>query len=174
MDSFIVECQVYDFLIENHLAVGPRCYGWLTIDKEQEQELNRKINRNLKWCRREDTINDPVRGLLLEYIDGCCLDKAQITTAEAQDLRDQLKDLHILDIAHGDLFPRNIMVSKHGGAFLIDFSSAMLWPCRYYRRNKEGFKRYQQSEKQSLELFLFRLQQVRHDSRVLHLHSAHN
>ncbi|KAG5300378.1 hypothetical protein I7I48_00054 [Histoplasma ohiense] len=40
-DPFIIECQVYDYLIENNLSgvVGPCCHGWLKLDKAQEQSL---------------------------------------------------------------------------------------------------------------------------------------
>ncbi|OJD20146.1 hypothetical protein ACJ73_08523 [Blastomyces percursus] len=159
-DPFIVECQVYDYLIENNLSgvVGPCCHGWLKLDKAQEQNLEWK----LEWRRRTNTTGDPICGLLLEYIDGCTIDKARVTPAGAQSLRDQLDHLHNMDIAHGDLFPRNIMGSNDGRAFLVDFSSAKLWPhSSFMIRKREDFLCYTQIEKCKLELLLFRLQKVK-------------
>ncbi|KKZ64096.1 hypothetical protein EMCG_01593 [[Emmonsia] crescens] len=159
-DPFIVECQVYDYLIENNLSgvVGPCCHGWLKLDKAQEQSLEWK----LEWRRRTNTTEDPICGLLLEYIDGCTIDKARVTPAGAQSLRNQLDHLHNMDIAHGDLFPRNIMGSNDGRAFLVDFSSAKLWPHSSFMMHKrENFLCYTQSEKCKLELLLFRLQKVK-------------
>jgi serine/threonine protein kinase len=164
MDPFIVECRVYDFLIEHKLVgvVGPNCHGWLTISKDQELKLARKLRPAPDWRRRSDTADDPVRGLLLEYVEGCSLAEASITALEAQSLRDQLNHLHSLDIAHGDLVSRNIMVSNQGRAFLIDFSSAKLWPHSDFRlRKREDFLRRTEGEKSLLELFFFRLQNVR-------------
>ncbi|KAK2882696.1 hypothetical protein FQN49_000095 [Arthroderma sp. PD_2] len=166
-DPFIVECQVYDFLIEKGLSgvVGPECYGWLTLDGDQEHYLSRKPWGVHEWHRRVDTANDPIRGLLLEYIEGQTLDKAYITPIEAQSLRDQLKHLHSMDIAHGDFYLRNIMVSKdgrvQGRAVLIDFSSAILWPYSPTIRKREKFLSYIKNEKATLELILFRLQQLK-------------
>ncbi|OAT10657.1 hypothetical protein BDBG_06472 [Blastomyces gilchristii SLH14081] len=163
-DPFIVECQVYDFLIENELGgvVGPCCYGWLVLDKTQEQCLEWKFSKPLEWRRRADTTGDPIRGLLLEYIDGCTIDKARVTAAGARSLRDQLDHLHNMDIAHGDLFPRNIMGSNDGRAFLVDFSSAKLFPhSSFMLRKREDFLDYTRGEKCVLELLLFRLQQVK-------------
>ncbi|KAK2813736.1 hypothetical protein FQN50_000134 [Emmonsiellopsis sp. PD_5] len=164
MDPFIVECQVYDYLIESKQVgvVGPYCHGWLKIDKAQELSLERKLHQTLDWQRRADTAEDPIRGLLLEYIDGCTIDKAHITAAGAQSLRDQLSHLHSLDIAHGDLVPQNIMASNDGRALLVDFSSANLWPHSwYFIREREDFLRCLESEKRVLELLLFRLQKLK-------------
>lgn len=164
MDPFIVECRVYDCLIEKGLVgvVGPHCRGWLRIDKAQERKLERKLRRTLEWRRRPDTAEDPVRGLLLEYIEEYTLDKACITAVQAQSLRDQLNHLHSLDIAHGDLLPRNIMVFNDGRALLVDFSAAFLWPHNDSMvREREDFQRYIRCEKHTLELFLFRLQKAR-------------
>lgn len=165
MDPFLVESQVYDFLIEKNWVgeVGPHCYGWLTIDEDQERLLDNKISPKheiFEWRRREDTENEPVRALLLEYIDGCTLDVAYITPRAARSLRDQLNSLHSLNIAHGDFYPRNIMVSKMGRAYIIDFSAAVLWPLAGRLRKKEKFQKCMQDENQELELFLFRLQNV--------------
>ncbi|KKZ63596.1 hypothetical protein EMCG_00250 [[Emmonsia] crescens] len=87
-------------------------------------------------------------------------DKARVTAAGARSLRDQLDHLHNMDIAHGDLFPRNIMGSNDGRAFLVDFSSAKLFPhSSFMLRKREDFLDYTRGEKCVLELLLFRLQQ---------------
>ncbi|KKZ61724.1 hypothetical protein EMCG_03753 [[Emmonsia] crescens] len=171
MDPFIVECQVYDYLIEKKLVgmVGPYCYGWLMITKAQENLIEQKLRKSFDWRRREDTMEDPIRGLLLEYVEGRNIDEACITEAGAKSLRDQLNHLHSLDIAHGDLYPRNIMVSNDGRALLIDFSAAKLYPHingKLYER--ERFLNYVQCEKRILELVLFRLQRQlkRHEGMV--------
>lgn len=164
MDPFIVESRVYDYLIEHKLVgvVGPRCHGWLTIDKDQEHRLAQKLRPAPDWRLRSDTENDPVRGLLLEYVEGCSLADASMTALEAQSLRDQLDHLHSLDIAHGDLVSRNIMVSNQGRALLIDFSSAKIWPHSYFLiRKREDFLRRTKGERSLLELFFFRLQKIR-------------
>ncbi|PGG95803.1 hypothetical protein AJ79_09863 [Helicocarpus griseus UAMH5409] len=133
-------------------VVGPYCHGWLVIDKALERDLEQ-----LKlWKSLEE---DPIHGLLLEYVEGCTIDKGSITAIAAQSLRDQLDHLHNMDIAHGDLCPRNIMVSSDGRAFLLDFSSAKLWPHSSSTiRGKDDFLAYNQGEKRVLELILFRLQ----------------
>ncbi|EEP80632.1 predicted protein [Uncinocarpus reesii 1704] len=163
MDPFIIECRVYDSLIENNLTgvVGPYCHGWLTIDRDQEDGLQIALRKTLNWRRRSDTDDSPICGLLLEYVHGCTLEKAYITPAGTQSLREQLGYLHSLDIIHGDLFPRNVMVSEDGRAFLVDFSSACLWPTnRAIVRKRETFDEYKEDEKSILELFFFRLQNV--------------
>lgn len=160
----MVESQVYDYLIEGKQVgkVGPYCYGWLAMSKEQEMELTKSVKSwPLDWRRRVDTESDPICGLLLEYIDGCVLDKACLTPPAAQSLRDQLNHLHSLYIAHGDFYSRNMMVSKTGRAYLIDFSAAYLWPVRGLLRKKEDFLSYIKDERHILELFLFRLQNVK-------------
>lgn len=107
--------------------------------------------------------NDPVRCLLLEYIDGCQIDKGYLTPQGAQSPREQLEYLHSLNIAHGDLHLRNTMASKYGRALLIDFSSAILWPVyNSFLRKKEDFEEYISCEKHGLGLFLYRLQKVCH------------
>ncbi|KKZ67904.1 hypothetical protein EMCG_06433 [[Emmonsia] crescens] len=165
MNPFNVECQVYDRLIENKLngKVGPYCHGWLMIDKAQEHNLEQlKLWNPVDWQRRGESLKDPIHGILLEYIEGCTIDKACITAAAAQSLRDQLNRLHKLDIVHGDLFARNIMGSTDGCAFLVDFSAAKLWPNVFNDlRERDDFLDYTQGEKRVLELFLFRLQKVR-------------
>ncbi|OAX82063.1 hypothetical protein ACJ72_03591 [Emergomyces africanus] len=159
-DPFIVECQVYDYLIETNLSgvIGPCCHDWLKLDKAQELSLEWK----LEWRRRTNTTEDPICGLLLEYIDGCTIGKATVTPTGAQSLRDQLDHLHNMNIAHGDLFPQNIMGSNDGRTFLVDFSSAKLWPhSSFMICKREDFLCYIQSEKCKLELLLFRLQNVK-------------
>ncbi|KAI1949897.1 hypothetical protein LOZ53_004059 [Ophidiomyces ophidiicola] len=172
MDPFIVEARTYDYLIEKNLngIVGPRCYGWLTVTKNQAEYLSQKLCVAADWQWRADTAKDPVCGLLLEYIEGTTVDKACLTAEGAQSLRDQLDQLHNLDIAHGDLLPRNIMVSKDGRALLIDFSGALLFPQNWYRmKTKDDVLRFAKLEKSALEFMLFRLQKV---CAFLHLYFA--
>lgn len=104
---------------------------------------------------------DPVRGLLLEYIDGTTLGKARLSCTGARSLRTQLTRLHSLGIAHGGFYPRNIMVSKgrNGRALLIDFSSAKIWPRRGCL-NKDDFDNYLECEKSDLEFFFLQLQKA--------------
>ncbi|PWY73128.1 hypothetical protein BO94DRAFT_607617 [Aspergillus sclerotioniger CBS 115572] len=100
--------------------------------------------------RPEDT-DESVRGLLLEYIDGTSIGKGTLKASAASNLRYQLDCLHSLDIAHGDFYPRNMMVSKAGDPYLIDFSSAQLWPCRGFQMKKKRFDSYMGCEKSALE-----------------------
>lgn len=76
--------------------------------------MEQRLRHTFDWRRREDTMEDPIRGLLLEYIEGCNIETAYITEAAAKSLREQLNHLHSLGIAHGDLYLRNIMVSNDG------------------------------------------------------------
>ncbi|KAE8151673.1 hypothetical protein BDV25DRAFT_88601 [Aspergillus avenaceus] len=189
-DPFIVEYRVYDALIEWDLLgkVGPHCSGWLTISNEQEQDLDKRFNlrhgyttidsaliAKLKGMGRRHWLGfrqapqkqqDPVRGLLLEWIDGTSLDKAFVDEAGAACLRTQLRDLHSLDIVHADFYPRNVMVSRSGRPYIIDFSSARLWPCRGFGREKEGFLDYMECEKGALEYYLFQLQGLQRHQNV--------
>ncbi|PYI08648.1 hypothetical protein BO78DRAFT_440588 [Aspergillus sclerotiicarbonarius CBS 121057] len=183
-DPFIAESRVYDCLAERGLEgqVGPKCYGWLTISREQEQALDQRYNLTngytstdqalvqklnhmdgrpwLGFRQCPEEIEDPVRGLLLEYIDGTSIGKGTLNASGASSLRRQLDLLHSLDIAHGDLYPRNIMVSKAGDPYLIDFSSAQLWPCRGFQMKKGRFDGYMGCEKSALEYYLFQLQKL--------------
>ncbi|KAK2812989.1 hypothetical protein FQN50_001010 [Emmonsiellopsis sp. PD_5] len=157
-DPFFVECQVYDQFIEAGLngKIGPVCHGWLKISESQEAELNGMLQ--VDWHRREDTLLEPVHGLLLDYIDGCDLNKAT-PPLDAQNLRDQLAKLHSLDIIHADFKASNIMVSKDGEGHIIDFSASNLWP--NVRESREGFDEWQKVEVQYLEYFFFRLQNLK-------------
>ncbi|KAK2806077.1 hypothetical protein FQN51_008030 [Onygenales sp. PD_10] len=169
-DPFILECRVYDLVTEGEKLgkVGPYCFGWLTITRDQEEELARNLRYPFDWCRIESTENDPVRCLLLEYIDGCQIDKGYLTVEGADSLREQLEYLHSLNIAHGDLFPRNIMVSKDGRALLIDFSNAIPWPVsKFAVRKKEDFEEYLSYERGALELLLYRLQKLKRHQGLL-------
>ncbi|PGH05725.1 hypothetical protein AJ79_06742 [Helicocarpus griseus UAMH5409] len=136
----------------------------LDIVPERPQEENlmeQKLRHSFGWRRREDTLEDPIRGLIFEYIEGQNIDKAYITEAAAKSLRDQLNHLHSLDIGHGDLFPRNIMVSNDGRALLIDFSSAKIYPHIMFKlHEREIFEKWMRDEKRTLELVLFRLRRV--------------
>ena len=165
-DPFLVECQMYNLLFEHNKIghVGPRCYGWLTITEDQEHRLDRDLRWTFEWGRHSDTQQDPVRGLLLEYIDGCKLDKATLTVPAAQSLRDQLSFLHSLWIMHADLEPRNILVAKDGRAFLIDFSGVCFWPYVPYKflKKKDAFRGSMMDEDRMLEFFFNRLQKARH------------
>ncbi|KAI2253060.1 hypothetical protein LOZ09_004879 [Ophidiomyces ophidiicola] len=164
MDPFIVEARTYDYLAEQNLngIVGPRCYGWLTIPRHQAESLSQTLCIGADWQWRADTAQDPVCGLLLEYIQGTTLDKAFLTAEGAQSLRYQLDQLHNLEIAHGDLLPRNIMVSNDGRALLIDFSGAQLFPQNWYKmKTKDDFLHFTDLEKSTLEFMLFRLQKLK-------------
>ncbi|PGH10639.1 hypothetical protein AJ79_05353 [Helicocarpus griseus UAMH5409] len=166
MCPFIVECRVYDYLIVKKASgvVGPHCYGWLSIDKAQEQELQQQklFNYYLEQHQRTISAESPARWLLLQYIDGCTLDKALLTVAGAESLRYQLSFLHSLDILHSDLCPRNIMATSDGRALLVDFSVSMIWPhCRSTVRERSDFERFMKGEKRILELMLFRLQNLK-------------
>lgn len=162
---------MYSRLFENKLGVGPRCHGWLTLIKKQESELDRKFYLSSRYSHNEREWSgfrqdpekqlDPVRGLLLEYIDGTTLGKARLSCTGARSLRTQLTHLHFLGIAHGDFYPRNIMVSKgrNGRARLIDFSSAKIWPRRGCLNN-DDFDKYLECEKCDLESFFLQLQEA--------------
>ncbi|OOG00888.1 hypothetical protein ASPCADRAFT_125899 [Aspergillus carbonarius ITEM 5010] len=184
-DPFIAESRVYDCLAEYELEgqVGPKCHGWLTISREQEQALDDRFNLTngytsndvgliyelKKMDRRQwlgfrqspENTSDPVRGLLLDYIDGAGIGKGTLNASAAASLRSQLDRLHSLDIAHGDFYPRNIMVSKDGNPYLIDFSSAKLWPCRGFQMKKRRFDGYMRDERCALEYYLFQLQKLK-------------
>ncbi|KAI2026836.1 hypothetical protein LOZ07_006041, partial [Ophidiomyces ophidiicola] len=126
--------------------------------ESQEETLDRKLHVG-NWRRRQDTSDDPIRGLLLEYIEGTTLNKAYLPPKSAQSLRDQLELLHSLKIVHGDLFPHNMMVSKNGRAFLLDFSGAQMASEEgQLIRKTSSFLSWAQDERSRLELFLFRLQ----------------
>ena len=114
----------------------------------------------LGFRQSPENTSDPVRGLLLDYIDGAGIGKGTLNASAAASLRSQLDRLHSLDIAHGDFYPRNIMVSKDGNPYLIDFSSAKLWPCRGFQMKKRRFDGYMRDERCALEYYLFQLQKV--------------
>lgn len=159
LDPFFVECRAYDALIDCGLngKVGPHCYGWLTIDKDQERQVEKMHRGSISWNRREDTASDPVRGLLLEYIDGCTLDKAT-PPIDAQSLRDQMKLLNSASIIHSDMKASNVMVRSDGRGCLIDFGAALIWP--NVRFPQERFVNWMRQELRIMEYYLFRLQNV--------------
>ncbi|EGC49566.1 conserved hypothetical protein [Histoplasma capsulatum var. duboisii H88] len=59
-DPFIVECQVYNYLIKNKLGgvVGPCCHGWLKLDKAQKQYMERKFPQSLS---EEQAYGHPIK-----------------------------------------------------------------------------------------------------------------
>ncbi|KAI2044257.1 hypothetical protein LOY86_003874 [Ophidiomyces ophidiicola] len=126
--------------------------------ESQEETLDRKLHVG-NWRRRQDTSDDPICGLLLEYIEGTTLNKAYLPPKSAQSLRDQLELLHSLKIVQGDLFPHNMMVSKNGRAFLLDVSGAQMASEEgQLIRKTSSFLSWAKDERSRLELFLFRLQ----------------
>lgn len=56
-DPFIVECRVYNLLTEGKKlgTVGPSCFGWLTITRDQEAELSQKLRYAFDWTRMSST-----------------------------------------------------------------------------------------------------------------------
>ncbi|RAK94784.1 uncharacterized protein BO80DRAFT_18292 [Aspergillus ibericus CBS 121593] len=116
----------------------------------------------LGFRQSPEKTSDPVRGLLLDYIDGTGIANGTLNASGASNLRSQLDRLHSLDIAHADLYPRNMMVSKDGDPYLIDFSSAKLWPCRgFQKKKKKIFDGYLREENSALEYYLFQLQKLK-------------
>ncbi|KAK2809505.1 hypothetical protein FQN50_003773 [Emmonsiellopsis sp. PD_5] len=175
-DPFFGECQAYSILTGDDLngKIGATCYGWLTISKDQENRVIRMMYREGKyfarehsykevvlddWHRRADTASEPVRGLLLEYIDGYNLDQVPSPPVNAQSLREKLAKLHSLDIVHADFKASNIMVTKDGEGVLIDFGSAEIWP--NVRISRERFDAWKTQEANRLEYYMFRLQSLK-------------
>jgi hypothetical protein len=112
MEPFIVEFQVYDYLIKKELigVVEPNCYDWLTASKAQKNLVWWKLRKSFDWRRGEDTITmkDPIRGLLFEYVERRNIDEAYVTEAEEKSLWDQLNHLHSLYIVNGNFYIHRI------------------------------------------------------------------
>lgn len=121
---------------------APMCYGYLKLGENDEKFFNHKFDVR-SWDRppQNEIYLDPadfkplgpvdagsfdLHAIVLEYIDGITLDKANTSTASvAPGLRDQLKDFHDAGVCFFDIKPDSIMlVSSTGKLCWLDFSIA--------------------------------------------------
>lgn len=121
---------------------APMCYGYLKLDEHDENFLDRKF-LVYSWDRpaQNEIYLDPadfkplgpvgagdlhLHAIVLEFIDGTTLDKANASIASvAPGLREQLKEFHDAGVCFFDIKPDSIMlVSSTGKHCWLDFSIA--------------------------------------------------
>ncbi|KAI6660769.1 Serine/threonine-protein kinase PAK 3-like [Oopsacas minuta] len=110
-------------------------YGRELLEKEVETMKIMKGNKGI--IQLIDTYKeDQATNLVLEYIDGWCLQSlveqvsldTRLIAAISKHILLSLCDLHMNDIVHRDLKCGNIMVTKGGSTKIIDFGYATVMP----------------------------------------------
>ena len=110
-------------------------YGRELLEREIETMKIMKGNKGI--VQLLDTYkDDQTTNLVLEYIDGWCLQSlveqvsldARLIAAISKHVLLSLCDLHVNDIVHRDLKCGNIMITKNGNTKLIDFGYATVMP----------------------------------------------
>jgi serine/threonine protein kinase len=159
-DNFFVECRANGSLITQNSngKFTPFCHGWITVPTSVEIYVARKFNiQPFLWDRPPDAINERVRGILFEWVDGKMLSQVQINPEIANQIRAALKGLHQLSIAHGDIRAANILVNNDR-VYLIDLNSSLVLP--HAKVSEPKLKEVQANELRDLEIGFALLSQV--------------
>lgn len=128
-DRFLAEGRAYGKLIKegrNGLHT-PTCHGWVEVPQEVEVQIARKFDIPVFLWDRPPGSQDPVRGILFDFVEGVDISEVNLTPEIAASLRCHLQQIHDCGIAHGDIQGQNILVTQHGPCFL-DFGSSITLP----------------------------------------------
>ncbi|KAH0562001.1 hypothetical protein GP486_003295 [Trichoglossum hirsutum] len=146
-DPFFAECRAYASIIA-HGANGtfaPFCYGSVMIDRALELRLGRLYPEHSDWNRQPEQGNECVKGILTEFFDGVELAGVELTREVVGGVRDGVEGMNKIGIVHGDVFPKNVLVSTDKRVVWIDFSASWTLPhivgdLKYQDRQKSDRK----------------------------------
>ncbi|KAL9128407.1 MAG: hypothetical protein Q9217_002898 [Psora testacea] len=143
-DPFFNECRAYGRLVEKNLngKVAVRCYGYVTVPAEWEEELRRKFevdnwNRPHSEYAKAPTRRQPFRAILKDLV-------TKDVPFTEKVVRKMLKDLK--RIRGVGVYPMDIVARNYRGGLLLDFSAALTephylfvikprWRVRVYKRD---------------------------------------
>lgn len=125
-DPFYNECRAYGRLIDADLngKVAVRCYGYLTIPAEREEELREKFNIEA-WNRpdreylKPASKRQPFRAIVRDLIS----EGVPFTSQSVKKILRDLKRMRKLGV-----YPRDVQARNCKGGLLVDFSVAMTEP----------------------------------------------
>lgn len=144
MDPFSSECRAYGRLIEANQngKVAVRCYGYLTLPAEREDELRRDFGV-VNWDRPDAEYSQPAheRQPLRAIVKDLIAEEVAITQKTGKKILSDLKRIRKLKIYPMDVRARNYKAGK-----LIDFSVAITEPHFLFvinepRRVEDDYKR---------------------------------
>lgn len=126
MDPFYCECRAYGRLIEANMngKVAVRCYGYLDVPAEVEEELRRGFDVD-NWQRPVEEYSTPVskRKPIRAMVKDLITEDVSFTPKIAKKMLKDLKRIRKLGIYTMDIVARNYM-----GGLLVDFGIAMTEP----------------------------------------------
>lgn len=124
MDPFYSECRAYGRLIDGGVngKVAVRCYGYLTLPAELEEQLRRDFNVEL-WNRSDydkpASEREPFRAIVKDLI------MEEVPWTEKV-VKKMLRDLH--RVRKLGVYVMDVQARNYRGGLLIDFSIAMTEP----------------------------------------------
>jgi serine/threonine protein kinase len=118
-DGFTCEAQAYQRLKQRGLCDSgdiPDIFG--VISRLDPRAVQPHLDRFLADA-------DPPRAVVIEYVEGLhMIDLSNFTLDRIEKLTSILSDIHDARVLHGDLYPRNMMVSAAGRVLFLDFDRA--------------------------------------------------
>lgn len=137
LSIFQKERNAYQRLNERGLCargVVPKFYG--TIENIQLEHWTPHLDMFLQ----ENEL--PPHAILIEYIPNLCeIDLSNYSKDRMDRLLTYLRDFHEVDVLHGDMFPRNMMVipGNPDRVLWIDFDRAAVCPRPFSQRQLQNF-----------------------------------
>lgn len=126
MDPFFCECRAYGRLIDEKVngKVAVRCYGYLMIPAEREDELRERFgvtawNRPREEYSKRASRRQPFRAIVKELV-------TEDVPLTAKTAKKMLRDLRI--IRSFKVYNMDICARNYKGGLLVDFSVAMTRP----------------------------------------------
>ncbi|KAL8820976.1 MAG: hypothetical protein Q9191_007406 [Dirinaria sp. TL-2023a] len=126
MDPFFCECRAYGRLIDEKVygKVAVRCYGYLMISAEREDELRERLgvtawNRPREEYSKRASRRQPFRAIVKELVT----ENVPLTAKTAKKMLRDLRIIRSFKVYNMDICARN-----YKGGLLVDFSVAMTRP----------------------------------------------
>ncbi len=126
MDPFFNECRAYGRLIEKNIngTVAVRCYGYLMIPANREDELRERFGVT-SWNRPDEEYLEPAsrRQPFRAIVKDLVTEDVPFTAKTAKKMLLDLRRMRSFEVYNMDIQARN-----YKGGRLVDFSVAMTTP----------------------------------------------
>lgn len=126
MDPFYNECRAFGKIIESDLngKIAVRCYGYLAVSAEREQELEENFNIKT-WDRPKEEGSDPAsqRQPFRAIVKDLILETVSFTLTHVKKILGDLKKMRQLGV-----YPMDVQARNYMDGLLVDMSAAMTEP----------------------------------------------
>ncbi len=127
------------------------CHGWVNIPPSIHRKIAVELGLKGIWMGAPSAGCQPLRGILLDYIEGPPLDPTCLRREDYNLIQHHVETLHCHHIIYSDLRISNIKVASVHGLKLFDLGSSMTFPHPTFSDSRNAEREFEKRKRIDFE-----------------------